>query len=270
MLSISDSWISVCSLWSTAVVSWLPISWGSGGLMIVIGMTKLSERRPCISRCSWHNAHQCRQQCTMHGSQGEFCSHTTTSVIFLVNYALNNYLSHKQELFQIEAKWEGDYHLEVVFSLELLSKEASIDTTHPPSKDQSLPYKKHCFWIQSMKCQGGTSQCNASLHKYGMAYAWCSPLHIILHLLNILPKQNTRAKAAPPNCTQNLPHPINLLLMFLGLLSEVRGVTGTNNCWKIGPNVKFHSISTPRILWAFQSVSFSIEIWVFHTNSEPL
>jgi hypothetical protein len=85
-----------------------------------------------------------------------------------------------------------------------------------------------------------------------------------------LPKQNTRAKAAPPNCTQNLPHPINILLMFLGLLSEVRGVTGTNNCWNIGPNVKFHSISTPRILWAFQGVSFSIEIWVFHTNSEPL
>jgi hypothetical protein len=53
-----------------------------------------------------------------------------------------------------------------------------------------------------------------------MAYAWCSPLHIILHLLNIVPKQNTRAKAAPPNCTQNLPHAINLLLMFLDLLSE--------------------------------------------------
>ena len=49
------------------------ISWTGGGLTMVIGMTRSSERRPFISLCSWHNAHQCMQQWTMQGSHGEFC-----------------------------------------------------------------------------------------------------------------------------------------------------------------------------------------------------
>lgn len=49
------------------------ISCTGGGLTTVIGVTRLSDNRPFISRCSWQMAHQCMQQWTMQGSQGEFC-----------------------------------------------------------------------------------------------------------------------------------------------------------------------------------------------------
>lgn len=60
------------------------ISWTGGGLTIVIGITKLSESRPFISLCSWHKAHQCMQQCTMHGSHGEFCAWQNNSWEILI------------------------------------------------------------------------------------------------------------------------------------------------------------------------------------------
>lgn len=47
------------------------ISWTGGGLTMVIWVAEASERWFFISRCSWQRAHQCRQQCTMHGSHGE-------------------------------------------------------------------------------------------------------------------------------------------------------------------------------------------------------
>lgn len=83
-LQVQDIWISASSLWSTVAASRSFISWGTGGLMTVMGITALSERRPCISRCSWHNAHQCMQQCTIHGSHGEFCRSTKLLSLNLV------------------------------------------------------------------------------------------------------------------------------------------------------------------------------------------
>lgn len=55
-------------------VFWVVISWTGGGLTTVIPAATLSDIRPFISRCSWHKAHQCKQQCTRQGSQGESCN----------------------------------------------------------------------------------------------------------------------------------------------------------------------------------------------------
>lgn len=68
----------VCSVpfLEDGAASWFPpasISWTGGGLTMVMGMAELLDRCPFISLCSWHIAHQCMQQCTRHGSHGEFC-----------------------------------------------------------------------------------------------------------------------------------------------------------------------------------------------------
>lgn len=71
------SWL--CLLWEEvsgfSLLSLDFISWMGGALTMVPSEKPLSKSLPFISLCSWHKAHQCMQQCTQHGSQGEFCSH---------------------------------------------------------------------------------------------------------------------------------------------------------------------------------------------------
>lgn len=69
-ISRSELWCDT-GTWSRSLEAL--ISWTGGGLTTVMGMTKLSERRFFISRCSWQTAQKWRTQCTIHGSHGEFC-----------------------------------------------------------------------------------------------------------------------------------------------------------------------------------------------------
>lgn len=110
---ISNVVCSLCSLFAEDCAdSWLSsvdfISWTGGGLTMVIGMTTLSERRPFISLCSWHKAHQCMQQCTMHGSHGEFCSQQQHE---LANYKPNNQVPFNpfrdQQILNLKTTWRS-------------------------------------------------------------------------------------------------------------------------------------------------------------------
>ena len=101
----------VCSLFAEdCAESWLSslgfISWTGGGLTMVIGMTTLSERRPFISLCSWHKAHQCMQQCTKHGSHGEFCIQQEHE---LAKYKPENHLPllpfQDQQILSLKTTW---------------------------------------------------------------------------------------------------------------------------------------------------------------------
>lgn len=69
-LLLAEEEVSECSLSSVDFISWM-----GGAFTMVVSGKKLSESLPFISLCSWHKAHQCMQQCTQHGSHGEFCSH---------------------------------------------------------------------------------------------------------------------------------------------------------------------------------------------------
>lgn len=90
------------------------ISWTGGGFTIVIGTAKLSVRRPFISLCSWHRAHQCRQQCVMQGSHGEFlrwyffCKDWRTSPVYMPHiHHVNNNPSQMRNVVFGSMQWSA-------------------------------------------------------------------------------------------------------------------------------------------------------------------